>query len=44
MTVKELPNLTEFAAAENNAAEMQQELSNRLAVLAKDIKQVTDLG
>ncbi len=40
---KELPNLTEFAAAENNAAEMQQELSNRLAVLAKDIKQVTDL-
>lgn len=40
---KELPNLTEFAAVENKAAEMQQTLSNRLAVLAKDIKQVADL-
>ena len=40
---KELPNLTEFAAAENKAAEVQQELSNRLAVLAKDIKQITEL-
>ena len=40
---KELPNLTEFAAVETKAAEAQQTLSNRLAVLAKDIKQVTDL-
>ena len=40
---KELPNLTEFAAAENKAAEVQQELSNRLAVLAKDILQITEL-
>ncbi|NLH46379.1 MAG: SMC family ATPase [Acholeplasmataceae bacterium] len=40
---KELPNLTEFAAAENKAAEVQQELSNRFAVLAKDILQITEL-
>ena len=40
---KELPNLTEFAALENKAAAVQQELSNRLAVLAKDILQVTEL-
>ena len=40
---KELPKLSEFAAVENKAAEVQQELSNRLAVLAKDIRQITEL-
>ena len=40
---KELPNLSEFAAVENKAAAVQQELSNRLAVLAKDIRQITEL-
>lgn len=39
---KELPNLSEFAAVENKAAAVQ-ELSNRLAVLAKDIRQITEL-
>lgn len=38
---KERPDLSAFAAAENKAAEVRQELSNRLAVLAKDILQVT---
>ena len=40
---KELPKLSEFAAVENKAAEVQQELSNRLAVMAKDIRQITEL-
>ena len=40
---KEMPKLSEFAALENKAAEVQQELSNRLAVLAKDIRQITEL-
>lgn len=40
---KTLPNLGEFASAEKNAAEVQQALSNRLAVLAKDIMQITGL-
>ena len=40
---KELPKLSDFAAVENKAAEVQQELSNRLAVLAKDIRQITEL-
>ena len=40
---KEPPKLSEFAAVENKAAAVQQELSNRLAVLAKDIRQITEL-
>ena len=40
---KELPNLNEFAVVEKNAAEMQQTLSNRLALLNKDIRQLTEL-
>lgn len=40
---KELPQVSDFADAENAAAAIHQELSNHLAVLAKDLLQTSDL-
>ena len=40
---KENPCLSEFAEAENKAAEVQQEVSNRLAVLGRELTQATEL-
>ena len=40
---KENPSLSEFAEAENNAAALQQEVSNRLAVLGRELTQATEL-
>lgn len=40
---KENPCLSEFAEAENKAAALQQEVSNRLAVLGSELTQATEL-